>query len=139
MNIEVYYQSRGGNTKKVANAIAEGCLVQAKEISEPRPESCDVLFLGSGVYSASLDPTMKDFIASLAGAQIGEIVLFGTSAGGKKPFGMMRKRLLALGFHVSEKTFYAHGSFLFMNKGRPNEKDLIQAKNFAQSICNRPA
>ena len=35
MNIAVRYYSRGGNTKKIAEAIAKAVGVEAKTVSEP--------------------------------------------------------------------------------------------------------
>ena len=134
MSNVVYYQSRGGNTKKVAEAIAKALEVEAKPITEPMVEEADILFLGSAVYAAQLDNGTKSFIDSLAGKKIGKVVLFGTSAGGRKPFGMMRKRLEKLGFAVDEKDLFIPGAWFVMNKGRPNEKDLAAAEEFARQF-----
>ena len=132
MNIAVAYISRSGNTKKVAEAIAEVAGVQALDAATSKVEEADLLFLGSAVYAANLDAHTKGFIDSLDPAKIKEVVLFGTSAGGKKPIGMMKKALEKKGVKVRELFFYCHGAFLFMSKGRPNEKDLEDAKAFAK-------
>ena len=134
MSNAVYYQSRGGNTKKVAEAIAKALEVEAKPITAPMVEEADILFLGSAVYAAQLDNGTKSFIDSLAGKKIGKVVLFGTSAGGRKPFGMMRKRLEKLGFAVDEKELFIPGAWFIMNKGRPNEKDFAAAEEFAKQF-----
>ncbi len=134
--IQVVYQSRGGNTKKVAEAIAEVLGVGPIHVDKAEKEDADILFIGSAVYAASLDKQMKDYLAKLEGAKIGKAVLFGTSAGGKKPFGMLKKRLLKLGIPVDERTCYIPGEFLFMNKGRPNETDLAKAGEFAKGFLD---
>lgn len=44
MKIEVRYFSRGGNTKKLAEAIAKAVGAEAKTVSEPLTEDVDILF-----------------------------------------------------------------------------------------------
>jgi len=134
MYIAVCYQSRGGNTKKVAEAIAKALHTAAWDIDEVKDLECDLLVFGSAVYAASLDKKTKAFLDSLKGTSARRVALFGTSAGGKKPFGMMKRLLKEKGIPVDENFFYAPGSFLFMNKGRPNEEDLAQAAEWAKSL-----
>lgn len=134
MNIAVVYQSRGGNTKSVALAVASAFDVEARSIADAGEVEADLLFLGSGVYAASLDAGMKDYLDHLDPSRIGRVALFGTSAGGRKPFGMMKKRLAQKGITVLEPTLYIPGSFMFLNRGRPNEIDLAAAKSWAESF-----
>ena len=136
MDIAVIYQSRGGNTKKVAEAIAKALHTAAWTVDEVKDLKCDLLFLGSGVYAASLDKTMKRFLDSLNGTSAKKAVLFGTSAGGKKPFGMMKKALEKKGIPVEKRMLYIPGQWAFFNKGRPNEEDLTTAKVWAQGIIS---
>ena len=136
MNIAVIYQSRGGNTKKVAEAIAKTLHTAAWSVDEVKELDCDLLFLGSGVYCASLDKTMKAFLSRLHGTSAKKAVLFGTSAGGRKPFGMMKKALEAKGIPVDKRFLFIPGKWAFMNKGRPNEDDLVTAEVWAQGIVS---
>ena len=46
MKIAVRYFSRGGNTKKLADAIAKAVGVDAETTSVPLTEDVDILFLG---------------------------------------------------------------------------------------------
>ena len=46
MTIEVRYQSRGGNTKAVAEIIADVAKTRAKSITEPLQTYTDILFVG---------------------------------------------------------------------------------------------
>lgn len=71
MKIVVIYDSKTGNTEKMAQAIAEGAgaiaQVDVKKIGEPFPltilaEADGVLF-GSPVYYADISNNMKDFLA----------------------------------------------------------------------------
>lgn len=134
MNIAVVYQSRGGNTKKVAEAIAGALYTAAWSVDEVKDLDCDLLILGCGVYAASLDKHTKQFIASLKGTSAKRVALFGTSAGGRKPFGMMKKALMQKGLPVDERFLFIPGSWAFMNKGRPNEADLKAAEEWAKAI-----
>lgn len=71
MNIVIIYDSKTGNTKKMAEAIAKGALtiaknVEVKKIGEPFPlsimaESDSVLF-GSPVHYADISNEMKEFL-----------------------------------------------------------------------------
>ena len=64
MKIAVRYYSKTGNTKKLANAIATQLHVDAKDISEGLNEKVDILFLGSPVYWAGMDGSVKKFKSS---------------------------------------------------------------------------
>ena len=62
MKIAVRYFSRGGNTKKLADAIANAVGVTAETTDVPLTEDVDILFLGSSVYAYGVDEHVKDFI-----------------------------------------------------------------------------
>jgi flavodoxin len=55
MKIAVRYFSRGGNTKKLADAIANAVGVTAETTDVPLTEDVDILFLGSSVYAYGVD------------------------------------------------------------------------------------
>ena len=44
MKVAIRYYTRGGNTKKLADAIAEAIGVEAKTTAEPLTEDVDILF-----------------------------------------------------------------------------------------------
>ena len=134
MQIAVVYQSRSGHTKAVAEAIAKALHTAAWEVSEVKDLSCDLLILGSAVYAASLDKKTKAFLDSLTGESAKRVALFGTSAGGRKPFGMMKKALESKGLPVDKNFLFIPGAWAFMNKGRPNEDDLKAAAEWALKI-----
>lgn len=79
MTIEVRYQSRGGNTKAVAEIVAETAKTKAKSISEPLPEYTDILFVGGGVYSMRADKELLSFLSQLTSQRVGMIVAFSTT------------------------------------------------------------
>lgn len=79
MKYAVRYASRGGNTRAVADVIAAKINVRAKRISEPVEEEVDVLFLGAGVWFASVTADMKEYLTALDSSKIKQIVAFSTS------------------------------------------------------------
>lgn len=59
MKIVVRYQSRGSNTKLVAEAIANKAGDKAESITVPHNLQVDFLFIGGGVYAHGLDDSLK--------------------------------------------------------------------------------
>ena len=80
MKIAVRYYTKTGNTKKLAEAVAEAVGVEALPISEPVREPVDVLFLGNSYYAFNIDPEVRSFIQSLDRNTVGRIVNFGSAA-----------------------------------------------------------
>lgn len=133
MNIAVRYYTRSGNTKKLAEAVAEAVAVEAKEVSAPLTEKADILFLGCSYYAFDVDEAVKEFITGNKD-NIGKIVCFGTSAMMKsmqKPVGKVAE---TVGVAVSGEEFHCRGTFGPLHKGRPNEKDLKRVAEFAKSM-----
>ncbi len=134
MNIAVRYYSRGGNTKKVAEAIAKAAGVKEGDCSEAISETVDLLFLGGSVYGFGLDENTKKYIESLNPSYVKNVTLFGTSAIVKSGNGEMAKLLAQKGINVIDKNFYCRGKFTMMHKGRPNQDDLNKAATFASEV-----
>lgn len=134
MNIAVYYYSRGGNTKKLAEAVADALGVSANDITEALQEKVDVLFLGSSLYAGGFDPSVGEFIANNAD-KIGTIVSFGSSASNMSTFKKVKALALEKGIEVCDEYFNCPGRFLLMHKNRPNKADLDAAASFAKSVC----
>ena len=65
MTIAVRYYTKTGNTKKLAEAIAQAVGAEALPISEPIREPVDILFLGNSYYAFSIDPEVRAFIRGL--------------------------------------------------------------------------
>ncbi len=136
MKIAVRYYTRSGNTKKLAEAVAEAVAVEAKDVSVPLEEKADVLFLGCSYYAFDIDQAVKDFIVS-NNDNIGKIVCFGTSAmmrSMKKP---VSKAAKAVGVEVADEEFHCRGEFAKIHKDRPNEKGLAEVSAFAAKIITK--
>lgn len=134
MKIAIRYFSRSGNTKKLADAIAEAVGVEAKEVSEPLEEPVDILFLGSSVYAAGVDDAVKKFIGDNR-ANIGTLYNFSTAALISSTYKQIQKIAGENGVKVAEEEFHCRGSFAVMHKGRPNQEDLNAVAAFAKKIC----
>ena len=133
MKLAVRYYTRSGNTKNLAEAIAEAVTVEAKDVSVPLSEKADVLFLGCSYYAFDVDQAVKDFIVSNKD-NIGKIVCFGTSAMMKSMKKPVRKVADTVGVAVADEEFHCRGEFAKFHKGRPNEADLANAAEFARGI-----
>ena len=134
-DIAVFVDSRGGNTRKVADAIAEELGVTVGDITAPLPGDAKTLFLGSGTYGGAPGIEMMKFITD--GTFEGrKVALFGTSAapaGSEKMIGVMADALKQKGAAVIG-SWHCPGKFLVMNWGRPNREDLENAKKFARDM-----
>jgi flavodoxin len=131
---EVIYCSRGGNTRKVAEAIASELGVSAKDIRTAGqvPREAFIL-LGSGNYGGRPVEDVIDFVEKNCG-QGGKAAVFGTSAGDKgNEVTSIEKLLVKRGMTVSAG-FHCPGKFLFfIRRGRPNEEDLRKAREWARA------
>lgn len=79
--IAVRYLSHSGNTKRIAEAIAEGASTTALSIiDEPSlKEHVDILFLGGAPYANIMDPKLRAYAESISPDMVSKVVLFTTS------------------------------------------------------------
>lgn len=133
MKAAVRYYTKTGNTKKLADAIAEAIGVESKSIDEPLEERVDALFLCNSVYAANMDKNVKFFVAANKN-KIGCIVNVSTAALVNSTYSKMRELADSLGIQISGSEFHCKGSFKFMHKGKPDDEDLENAKDFAKKI-----
>ena len=131
MKIAVRYYTRSGNTKKLADAIAEAASVDAKDVSVTLEEKADVLFLGCSYYAFDVDQAVKDFIVKNKD-HIGKIVCFGTSAMMKSMRKPVEKVAKTVNVAVANEDFHCRGQFGKIHKGRPDEDDLKKVVEFTK-------
>ncbi|MBQ9493441.1 MAG: flavodoxin [Oscillibacter sp.] len=131
MNIAVRYYSKGGNTKKIAEAIAQALGVEAETVDRPLDEKTDMVFLGSAVYANGIDESVKRFLRKNAD-NIGTLYNFSTAAIVPSTYQQVKKVADENGITLSPREFHCKGSFLFLNAGRPNEGDRTRAAAFAK-------
>lgn len=137
MKIAVRYYTRTGNTKKLAEAIAQAAGVKALPISEPVNEQVDVLFLGNSYYAFSIDHEVKAFVGSLDKSKIGRIVNFGSAAMLNSTWKKVKAEADKAGIKMDEREFHCRGEFKAFHKGRPNAEDIKAAAEFAKSIISQ--
>jgi len=135
MKVAVVYHSVTGNTKKIAEAMAEalGCTAQAVK-EYPLDESTDLLFIGGAVYGGKLDAVLDSFLQALTPEKAKRAVLFSTCVKEAKALGLMKERLEKQGITVHQDSFSCKGKFLFLNLRHPKIAELEDAKAFAKSV-----
>jgi flavodoxin I len=136
-DVSVLVDSRGGNTRRVADAIAEEMGIKARDVKEVSADDAKILFLGSGTYGGKPGEAMTKFIASgsLSGRKI---AVFGTAAslsGGQKMITAMTDMLKQKGAIIAG-SYHCKGKFFLVSRGHPSNEDLDNAKKFAREMLN---
>ncbi len=129
MSATVRYYSRSGNTKKLAEAIAEGAGVKAVSTDAADAaikEPVDILFIGGALYAYGIDKNLKQYLDGLDGSKVKKAVVFSTSWLSKHALDVIKKSLEEKGIAVDSRTCYV--------KSNAVEKSLEQAKAFAASF-----
>ena len=134
MKIAVRYYTKTGNTKKLAEAVAEAVGAEALPLSAPVEETVDVLFLGNSYYAFSIDPEVRDFVRSLDSGKVGSIVNFGSAAMLNSTYKKVKAEADKVGIPMDEREFHFKGEFKGLHKGRPNKEDLKAVAEFAKKI-----
>ncbi|MBR1711498.1 MAG: flavodoxin [Clostridia bacterium] len=110
MTKAVRYFSKLGNTKTIAEAIAEGAGVEAISIID-EPElmaPVDILYLGGAPYANIMAPELKKYAEGLNKEKVGKVILFTTSNWLRRTVLALKKLLKAKGICVGSDYFYAH-------------------------------
>ena len=134
MKFAVRYYTQTGNTKKLAEAVADALGVEALPITEPVEEAVDVLFLGNSYYAFSIAPQVRAFIQKLDKEKVGMIANFGSAAMMGSTFKKVATEAKRVGIPMVNKEFHCRGEFKGLHKGRPNEQDLANAAAFARQF-----
>ena len=135
MKTAVRYYTKTGNTKKLAQAVAEALGVEALPISEPIGERVDILFLGNSYYAFSIDPEVRNFVRSLDKNTVGKIANFGSAAMLNSTYKKVKAEADKVGIPMEEREFHCRGEFKGVHKGRPDENDLKAAAEFAKAVA----
>jgi flavodoxin len=99
----VLYFSRTGNTKRMAEAIAEMAKAEIFDIASSAPsivENYNLLFIGTPVEGASPAKEAKAFVQSLPSADGKQVILFCTHRifGNKRTLKALKKELNSKGY-----------------------------------------
>lgn len=133
MNINVLYQSRGGNTKKLAQAIAAEAGVSPEPVTKGFRGNTDLLFVGGALYAGKMEKSLQTFMEELPTASVKQVAIFGTATSDNNIGEHALPILAARGINVIGE-FYCRGQFLMMNRKRPNEQDLKNGSKFAREM-----
>jgi len=145
MRALVLYASLTGNTRKVAQAIAEELGVSAVDVrKEGIPDFANVglLLVGDGVYVGLPSRAMARTLKGLPPLSGVKAAVFGTY--GSWPWQLRRlERLLGrkgveiVGrFACPDQDLFFYG---MLRHGRPNEDDLAAARDFARQVAEGKA
>ena len=134
MKIAVRYYTKTGNTKRLAEAIANATGAEAQPISVPVTESVDILFLGNSYYAFSIDPDVRSFIRGLDKGKIGRIVNFGSAAMLNSTYKKVKAEADKIGIPMDQREFHCKGEFKGIHKGKPDESDMKAAAEFARKV-----
>ena len=134
MKIAVRYYTKTGNTKRLAEAVANAAGVEALPLESPVEEPVDILFLGYSYYAFTIDPEVRRFIQSLDKNKVGRIVNFGSAALMNSTIKKVKEEAGKVGIPVDDREFHCKGEFKGIHKGKPDAEDLVAAAAFAKSI-----
>jgi flavodoxin I len=145
---EVIYFSRGGNTRKLALAIADELGVQARFVKTVKALSPGTdIFIGSGLYFMRPAKLIRHFI-KVNDFRGRKVFLFGTSTSGLGIETAWMERLIRRKGATVVGTFYCPGKFslrlrgpgagprasMSVRGGRPGIRDLANARRFARLV-----
>lgn len=139
MKIAVRYQSRGGNTKAVAEVIANSLGVKAETVDSAITERVDVLFVGGGVYMGKMDESLYNFLSELNSENVGQIVCFSTTGSMASTIKQIKQLAMQKGIMLNEnklllKMLLQGHSSLGLSGGKLTDKQIKKIELFANSV-----
>jgi flavodoxin len=138
MKTTLVYFSRGGNTRKIAEAIAEELKITPIDVKKQSPDvsSEDLLIVGSGTYGSKPGKEMVAYLENLKPVKDKRAACFSSCAGdASKTLGAMKDILTGKGYTIVD-CFSCFGKFAGLSKrGHPTDAELKQAREFARKIA----
>ena len=135
MKIAIRYYTQTGNTKKLAEAIAEVVDAEVKDVACSLEENTEILFLCNSVYWAGVDKHVKKFLKENA-SKIGCLVNISTAALVPSSYRQMKKIAAQSSIKLAEEEFHCRGQFKTLHSGHPDELDLSEVKEFARKMVH---
>lgn len=139
MAVAVRYQSRGGNTQRIADAIAGAAGVRAEPVGTALAGPVSLLFIGGGVYAGHMDKALREFLEGLTPEMARRVAVFSTAMGPTTLVEEVKGIVAPRGIAVASDAFHCKGRFLLFNKGLPNDGDLRAAEEFARRMARAEA
>lgn len=131
--IRYFTKSKKGNTEKIAKFVSEKLSLPALDVTHPLDEEVDTLLLINAMYAADVDKAIKDFLVANKD-KIKSLININSSASGSSTLKAIKKVCDKENIPVSDKEFHTIASWLFINKGRPNEEDFRRLAEFLDTI-----
>lgn len=132
MKVAIRYQSRGGNVKAMAEAIARGCGVDAVSFDSADAqltEPVDLLFVGGGLYGFQLDKDFRAYLENLPEDYVGEAICFGSSMLTRRPVLLIQDVLKSKGIKINKQAIWS--------RNHPNENLIEVIEYFAENELTR--
>lgn len=152
-SLVIVFSCHHNNTEKIANVFSNILAALVKTPQQVTPEEIveyDLVGFGSGIYSATFDPSVLDLADRLPYVNNKKIFLFSTYGAPafiankefiEKNHEQIREKLTAKGYVVVGEFGCAGwntNSFLRffggLNKGRPDAQDIRHAEEFAENL-----
>jgi len=142
----IYSSTHHKNTERIAQAMAEVLGADLVETQNAKAEDIlnyDLIGFGSGIYAFRHHQLLFKFIRDLKLVEDKKAFIFSTSGApnGEKFHKKLHQELIKKGFNIVGE-FNCLGWVTVgllkwiggINKGRPNEQDIENAKNFAKEL-----
>ena len=138
MNIAIRYftKSKKGNTYKLASFISNKINIDALDTTNDLEEEVDLLFLVNAMYAADIDNNVKEFLERNKD-KIKLLVNVNSSASGSSTIKSVKKVCDKLGIEVSTDEYHTAASWIFINKGRPNDEDFLRLDEFVRKVAKK--
>jgi flavodoxin len=145
----IYFSFHHKNTQKVARTMAEvlkASLVEAPDFNPASISDYDLIGFGSGIYFFKHHKSLFKILKEIKPQKEKKAFIFSTSGApnGQRQHKKLKKALIKKGFKIIGE-FNCLGWDSFgplrliggINKDRPNDKDLKEAKIFAKSLLEK--
>lgn len=133
----IVYYSKTGNTRKIAEAMAEELETKAHDVREVKkvPEG-SLLLTGSGVYGGKAGKDILSFIEGLPESKGGKAAVFETSGEGEtvKAGEQMKWALEKKRYNVSGSFVCPGQMFKLFKRGCPKPEHFENARKFAKGL-----
>jgi flavodoxin len=139
VKVELIYFSRGGNTRKIAEAMAEELGITAMDVTKEQPDVSDVdlLVVGSGTYGSKPGKELVAYLENLKPVEGKKAACFSSCASGdaSKTLNAMKDILHGKGYSNVD-CFSCLGKWLMglSRRGHPSDEEIAQAREFAKKL-----
>ena len=131
--IRYFTKSKKGNTEKIAKHISNKINVEALDVAHPLEEVVDTLILVNAMYAANIDKEVKNFLKENKD-KIKLLINVNSAASGASTYKNVKKVCDENNIPISDKEFHTVASWIFINKGRPNEEDFARLDTFLEEV-----